>query len=93
MAASAVVEPFDVADDVLSGLGFRGVDGSVDPLIFQGREERLSEGVDAPIAVNCQFRLIDELVRLGGRCLPGRACCPAGSMSVGGFYIQVDTAV
>jgi hypothetical protein len=93
MAASAVVEPFDVADDLPAGLGLGGVDGAVDEFVFQGREEGLRERVDAPIAVNCQFRLIDELVRLGGRCLPGRACCPAGSMSVGGFYIQVDTAV
>ena len=42
---SGVVAELDVSGDVLSGVFFRWVHGSVDPLDFEGRVERFRESV------------------------------------------------
>ena len=47
--ASAVAKPFDVADDVASGLILGEVGGAVNALIVEGGEERFRLPIDAPM--------------------------------------------
>lgn len=45
MQASTVVEPLDIVGEVFASVCFGGVNGPVDALVFERREERLHHTV------------------------------------------------
>ena len=51
MPAAGVVERFDVLEDLAGQLAASRPGRSVDELLLEGREERLGDGVDAPMVV------------------------------------------
>jgi hypothetical protein len=56
VASFAVVEDFDVVEDLGAEFGLGGPGAAVDQLLLQGREEAFGDGVDAPMSSRVLLR-------------------------------------